>query len=344
MVPNAWRPEHTWLDSQQLNCCTDMKFQPIPDLLIILTAALATVGVSCSTVEVSPASYSSLACISGAGESSSGGSDTDSGKLFLFIYDAQSGQLENFTSRQGIPNMVEFGTTNGAKKAVATANIPEEFFTNETVNCYESICAAYKSFVEEDPAAIAMTGETSFNAASGVVLRITLVPLASRITVRSLKVDFSGRSYSGASLENVRAYIINANGRCPILDEEPQRATEVLCQGRFESADSARMLHPEMIVSHKVPGCQLFCYPCESVPNLCTTRLVIEGSVEGQTYYYPIDIVPGVGVPRGKSLIYDITITRKGSLDPDIPLEAGTLSLGWNILNWNEYEEENIVY
>jgi len=328
-----------------------MKLQPFSDLLIILKATLATLAVSCSTVEVTPAPFSLLACISGAGEPSSGeagpfsgAATTAPGNLYLLIYDAQSGLLETFTCRSGIPKQVEFGSSNGPKLAVALANVPENFLNSNIINSYESICSACRSFVDEDPDALTLSAQTSFNAHSGAVLRLNLTPLVSRITVRSLKVDFSGRSYSDAKLKDIRAYIINANGRCPVLSDGAVRATEILCQGGFNPSDTSRMKHPEMLVSECVPGCRLFCYPCAIVPELCTSRLVIEASIEGQTYYYPIDICSPTGVPRGESLIYDITITRKGSLNPDIPLEAGTVSVSWNISDWKEYEEENIVY
>ena len=74
------------------------------------------------------------------------------------------------------------------------------------------------------------------------------------------------------------------------------------------------------------------------------TRLVIQGDLNGNTYYYPISInregfgyssVNGhCGVKRNTSYKLDVTICRPGSTDPDEILEYGTLSTNLNVLDW----------
>jgi len=315
-----------------------MKLQFFPDPLITLKAILATLTVSCSAVEVTPAPISHIACyLQGAGESSSG-------NLHVMVYDEQTGNLESYCTRENIPRYLEIGSSTGAKKVVTIANVPGGFFKMDDINSLESLSSTYISLCNEDPLAPSMSGTASFNARGSSVVSVHLTPLMSRIRIRSLKVDFSGRSYSGKTLDNIRAYLLDINGRCPIMADGPVRATEILCQGKFSPLDSAKMHHPEIICADTAPGCTLYCYPCESVAGLCRSRLVIEGTIDGHTYYYPIDIGNDEGVPRGHDLQYDITITRKGSVDPGIALEDGTVLIYWNIMDWNEYEEENIAY
>jgi hypothetical protein len=73
--------------------------------------------------------------------------------------------------------------------------------------------------------------------------------------------------------------------------------------------------------------------------------MVLQGNLDGVTYYYPIPVnQPGYGytstnghygVRRNCSYSYGITITRPGSLDPDEPIVPGTLELSIGVSEWN---------
>jgi hypothetical protein len=92
------------------------------------------------------------------------------------------------------------------------------------------------------------------------------------------------------------------------------------------------------------PEIKLWCYPSNAYEASIGTpfsRLVIEGKISGQTYYWPVNInrtEDGNGIDRNRQYIYDIKITRKGSTDPDIPVEAEDIEITFKTAIWEEKE------
>ena len=88
----------------------------------------------------------------------------------------------------------------------------------------------------------------------------------------------------------------------------------------------------------------LYCYPNPAdgtVFGQPVTRLVVEGKLRGVTYYYPIDL-PGLEADTQYNL--DITLTRTGTADPDIPAASGTILLQDEVLEWDERDLEDVFY
>jgi hypothetical protein len=86
--------------------------------------------------------------------------------------------------------------------------------------------------------------------------------------------------------------------------------------------------------THSTPH-HFYCY--ENSRNIETdddrfTRLVIEGTLNGITYYYPIAIK---NLKRNSCYSLDVKIYRPGSLDPDKEVEYGTLDMRLNVQPWN---------
>ena len=85
----------------------------------------------------------------------------------------------------------------------------------------------------------------------------------------------------------------------------------------------------------------LYCYPNDSDDDMMgspPTRMVVQGDIDGATYYYPVDInregfgyTSGPhGLSRNVKYSYSLLITRKGSTDPDTPVPpAQVIGEGW---------------
>ena len=82
-------------------------------------------------------------------------------------------------------------------------------------------------------------------------------------------------------------------------------------------------------------------------PGTPFTRLVIEGKIQGETFYWPLDINKedgGYGIGRNERYIYDITITRKGTKDPDSPVRKEDIDINFNVEKWNEKEGCEVIF
>ena len=87
-----------------------------------------------------------------------------------------------------------------------------------------------------------------------------------------------------------------------------------------------------------------YCYSNETDDTPSCTKLVLQADLDGVTYYYPILINQEnygytstngyYGVRRNTTYSYGITVTRPGTLDPNVPLVPGSLELTINVDDW----------
>ena len=80
--------------------------------------------------------------------------------------------------------------------------------------------------------------------------------------------------------------------------------------------------------------------------------VVIEGKIQDETWYWPIDINrdsgpgeegggpgEGVGIERNRRYIFDVTIRGKGTKDPDMPVTSMMAETILKVQTWKEKEE-----
>jgi hypothetical protein len=74
---------------------------------------------------------------------------------------------------------------------------------------------------------------------------------------------------------------------------------------------------------------------------------VIEGKVNGKTYYWPLNINRdrgGRGIERNKRYIYDIRLTRLGMDSPDMAIELYDNEVKMEVMEWEEKEEYSVRF
>ena len=205
-----------------------------------------------------------------------------------------------------------------------------------------------------------MSGLIEVSAGSGNRNKALYIrPMLSMIELRSIRCDFSGRPYEGKNLEEAKVYLTNINAECKVMDESDILPARILNAGRLREEDLAMMSDPGLIardfdkpIGEKTmqPKIKLICYPNNSVsegPGTPFTRLVIEGKIDGETFYWPLNVNKddnGYGIRRNERYIYDITITRKGVKNPDTPVKKEDVSIIFNIEKWNEKEDCEVIF
>lgn len=204
-----------------------------------------------------------------------------------------------------------------------------------------------------------MTGRVRM-AASGTYIRqpgppyteLAMSPLTCEIVLRSLTCDFKGRPYDGEKITEAKVYLTNVNATRKLSDADSSMPERIINAGFLNRYDLSKFQDSSLIIKHieKSIGkdgiqeeIKLYCYPNmaeEASPGSPVTRIVIEGKVSGKTYYWPIDISrgPGKGISGGKSYIFDVKITRKGTTDPDIPVRTEEVNIRFEEEAWREKE------
>ena len=255
---------------------------------------------------------------------------------------------------------VAIASMNGEKTVMACCGMEDEDWM--WISSLSSLSDAWSDLENESKDSPVMSGSCSFSAGSTLSERplLTLRRLSSEIELRSLKCDFKGRPYEGEKLSDVHVYLTNVNASCRIWNDTGQ-ASRIINQGRLVMEDVSRFSDPGLILQHidgevGADGANtdicLRCYPNkprEEGLGSPFTRLVIQGVLDGEVWYWPIDInregdSSDEGISGNCRYIYDIVLTRKGSADPDTAIKTGTASIAMEVKRWEDKEDYTITY
>jgi len=274
------------------------------------------------------------------------------------------GTITNDRSETGSGSgTVDVACTAGPKIIAMVVNGRTGRYCWSASNTYNYIGKLDAEFEKEDPEHPTMSGKccTEGNEKS---LGIELQPIMSKVVLRSIRCDFTGRAYEGEYLTDAKVYLTNVSSLCRMMAFSGFNTRGVMNAGRLVESDLARMKDPGMVVQDlpKQIGKDflevnrtLYCYPNTNTEDSIGspfTRLVIEGKIEGKTWYYPINInredfcwVEGTeGIERNKCYVYDITIKRTGSSDPDTPVYVRDISIAAEVVPWKEKEDRDEIF
>ncbi len=252
---------------------------------------------------------------------------------------------------------IKAGSSSGDKIFEIIMNSQKDSFDWAEVNTRSGLKNINVNLENETEDVYVMTG--THHGPAGEACSISMKRLSSEIMLRSINCDFTGKAYSGHSITEAKVYLTNVNAECPIWNEGPYRPLRIVNNGKLDMSDVNRFTMPESIVRDIgkdigpgiiKPGITLKCYPNEveeEGPGTPFTRMVIEGKVDGETYYWPINVNRkdnGTGVNRNSRYIYDIRIRRLGSKDPDFAIEPEDADIKLEIEEWEEKEEYGVRF
>ena len=289
--------------------------------------------------------------------------ESAAGTLDVFTFnDDRMMALDSYQHwEQTAGNDIGIRTQNGKKTVFICANGQRSRQDWAGVNSFSSLEGIQVDLRNERREAPCMTGTVEIETGSSKAYQVGMRRIASEIKVNSLRCDFIGKSYEGAVLTDVRIYLTNVNVRCGITEDGTVMPAEIVNSAGADPEDISEFEEPDLIMreldgsigteGRKVEA-GLWCYPNASRtagPGTPFTRLVIEGSLEGETYWWPIEInrdkdARDPGIYRNCQYIFDICLTRKGSSDPDTVIETDAAEIKMSIRSWEEKEEYMVSY
>ena len=211
-----------------------------------------------------------------------------------------------------------------------------------SVYSYGSLSKSLCNLEDESLSCPTMTGECICMA--GEESSAELLPLTCQICLETIRCDFSGTPYQSEKLSEVKAYLTNVNASCSLTGPAGS-STRIINTGMLNPHD-VKGFKDRSIIVHEIketignaslkPACTFLCYPIDNV-----TRLVIEGKIGSDTYYWPICLG---ALQRGKRYSYNILIRRKGVSDPDTVIDPTDLEFNFRIKPWTEKEEYQVLF
>ena len=325
-------------------------------------AAVAAMACSCSKEEVkgvdNPVKESEV-CIKLKNEASTRATGAGHGvqeedntinTLEIFVFNVNEGGIDDGMldgykkySAEDITSLRDFKikTSVGRKMIYVVANAQNTDWSNGVTRevFEEQMAYLYKEDVKNF---VMFAGvEETVRVSTTVVL--TLRRFVSRIRLNSVSVSFAGTPNEGRPLENVKAYLTNVQAQKHLIDGSGDNL-KIVNSKKYVASDMegikmAGMLYDELTAgiaesTYDVPH-YFYCYEnnrSEETETDRFTKLVIEGTLNGITYYYPIPIKD---LKRNSCYSIDVKIYRPGSLDPEKAVETGTLDLWLDVQGWN---------
>ena len=212
------------------------------------------------------------------------------------------------------------------------------------IRTYADLCNRTIRLADEFPERPFLAGETLLDDARTRDAMIELRPLMTRISLRSVACDFRSRPYEGKPFRCRTLYLSYAGVECHPLGAGAGKPLSWVSAGWADSATIRKFPHPEMLLQE---GCgdigpermplerDFYCYAGGQL------RLVLGGTLGEDECYYPI---PLPNLQPGLEYGLDVTLTRKGSPDPDIPTETGTVVLDLTTIPWTREETYTIPF
>lgn len=280
-------------------------------------------------------------------------------KLAVFCFNADSlGYLDSYQEIKGpVGDNIRIASTGGQKRIILCANTKlttEQISSIHTVYDLEECFCMLEDLHQSSPL---MLGEIETKAGNGIQT-IRMKPMTSEIELRSVCCSFTGTPYEGECIQDARLYLINVNAQCSLL-ESSQDIRRLVNIGMLNEAEMKRFKDPGIIVQEigQVIGEKVinkrFRFLCfhnmssSESPGSPFTRLVLEGRIQGETYYWPLTINRsngGRGVSRNSRHVFDLKIRRKGSLDPDTEISIEACETLMEVKEWKEKEEYAVCF
>lgn len=246
---------------------------------------------------------------------------------------------------------IKVSTTTGPKTICVLINDHGSNFTGvTTLEKFRKIVTKLQSEKLSD---FTMYGEANATLGTESSVAITVQRFISKIELKSVSTKFSGTPYSGMSLTNCKLFLVNAHGDKIVYNNTPTTNPTIMNYKKLVGEDVNGCAEEELLAEilsvgiTDVPITTSHCFYTYSniTDNIEeSTKLVLQGDLDGVTYYYPIpinqkgygldDSGTDGGVGRNTHYSYGIVVTRPGSLDPNIPLVPGTLELSLSVTDW----------
>lgn len=272
----------------------------------------------------------------------------------LFFFDTDGAQkLDTYQQIADIGNdMHQYGVSGaGAKHLVALSGTPGYTAPWLDILNYGSLCKKTYRLEDEVLDYPQLVAEARLDNSASRRMPLHLQPMITQIRIRSVSCDFSGRAYAGKFFSSNRIYLSYAGIEYKPLGPGGGHPVSWINAGSLDSLATLELPHPEMILQTGLgeigstriyPERAFYCYanPAghEGIPR---TRLVLEGMLDGQLCYYPLELPD---LQAGQVYALDLTFRRMGSAHPDIPVSSDVVLVETQTVPWESREPYTVTF
>lgn len=257
----------------------------------------------------------------------------------------EDGSLDAYARESG--GTLEIDCTQGPRHIVAVTN----YDSLSEVSTLSQLMSIRTSLVDNALDNFIMIGEKTTDVYTGAEIEIPVARLVSRIRISSIKTDFTSDAYKEKDFVIEKIYLVNAPSDVQFGYFASENAlswsSEVWLNRMRNTSDLPTFLLDSGIdatLQNKQTYSTVhdfYCYPNPTSEDSSSatwsprfTRLVVEATLDGVKYYYPVSI-PAIANNRTYT-ITSLTITRPGSTSADIPVTTAQCTVSASVDGWEE--------
>lgn len=281
--------------------------------------------------------------------------------VFIFRNNGSTYELDTYQNFSGGDlTSVTLSTTTGAKLIKLIVNNHSASYSSvKNLTEFNKLTTLLKDELLGD---FTMYGEASETLGLTNSVSIEVKRFISRVVVNSIKTSFSGTPYEGEELSDCKLYLVNVHGEKIVNNNGNPTTSVILNNGQLVDSDASSTATEDLILgsvsgtigSTAMTTPHYFYAYSNQTDNLDNcTKLVLECTLKGNRYFYPIPINQAgyglttggtAGVDRNTVYSYTITIKHPGSTDPNEPVVFGALDISISVADWEEVNEFNKTF
>ncbi|NTV18400.1 MAG: hypothetical protein HGA83_03120 [Bacteroidales bacterium] len=280
-------------------------------------------------------------------------------ELHVFLFDALSNNISTYKKILNPDSLknISIKTTMGQKNIYILANPHNEEGFGGVLD-EEDFMALQTSLLKEEPGYFTMFGNSmNFSVGENSVADIRMERFISKIVLNSLKTECTGGPFEGLALKDVRVYLLNIVAKKKAYDGSEAYPLSVLNLGSnipagYLGAAIKNMVYDSIPqdIGDVVYNTKHHFYAYSNTTDVENsyikyTKLVIEGTLNGTKYYYPIPVnKTGYGASDNKGILrntvykMDVVIKNAGSLSPGSFLPTSSYTTNLEIADFGSFD------
>ena len=283
---------------------------------------------------------------------------TAAGDIQVLVFNS-AGNLVGFGENAASSSNISISVPTGSVKCYAVVNSSEDLSSVSK----ESTLTSKVSYLKNNSVTkMEMIGSASKTIAAGAnSVSIPVKRFAAKVQIDKITPAFTAPAHKAQEFKLTGIYLVNVNGSCPYTLTPTAGSTDYWYNKmKYVSGDCNALISDKLsspvtlqasadAVTPYTTSHYLYCYPNPVTTDSSSsswsnryTRLVVETTLGGTTYYYPVNIP----TPAANTL-YQITnmkITGLGSDSPDKLVEKGSLSVSITVTDWSTGFSKEVEY
>lgn len=256
--------------------------------------------------------------------------------LQVFVFEKTTGELEAYGSQNA--NNIRLTCLPGLKDVVALVNAP----SLSGISDLDDLKSRTSYLSDNAKGRLVMSGIAEKNlSATDNAVTVEVARIPAKVTLMSVTNAMDLEVNQKKEFVITKVYLTNVSGECRYFSD---MAPELWYHKQgYDATNSQTFLYdePGVKIDHgKVYSTShyFYCYPNPTTTDANAgewsarkTRLVVEATLGGETYYYPITLDK---IAKNSSYVITLTVTRPGSSSPDVPVTTSEATFSVSVKEW----------